>query len=694
MALNFPDNPTLNQVYTDTTSGFSYQWDGVVWQSYSPSASKNISIVDDIEGSFNGSTQTFSLAVSGTSFVPANDQQLRVVLGGIVQEPGTDYTVSGSNITFTTAPTGGLDCSIVSLGPAVPLSVVGDGTVTPAKLSTGGPYWNTGGDVTITGTGTTSLLVNGNARVTGILTVGTSSITLDGQNNEIKVGTGATISSTGITVGFITATGATNLGGNLNVTGATNLNSTLNVSGISTLGTVSIASGIVSATSGVVTYYGDGSNLNLTGNTTAGVSSTSSVNTVGVVTAGIIDGFIPADQKVVSANLTINNNQENISFAEDLVIGTGVTFTVSAGSTVRMDAFNVINSTSVTSTNVVVTGDLDIPSGTADQRPSAPTAGSIRYNSYYNWLEIYTGTEWGIVANVLPNADNRGVFGAGSPAQTTMDYINISTTGNATIFGTLLFSRRELAACSSNTRGVFGGGYGFPSPFSSLSPYADYITISTTGNAIEFGSLSVARRALSACSSITRGIFGGGATPIANNTIDYITIATTGNATDFGDLTVARQQLASCSSSTRGVFGGGPGPSNVIDFITIATTGNATDFGDLTAGRNWLASCSSSTRGVFGGGLNPALTNTIDYITIASTGNATDFGDLTVARQQLASCSSSTRGVFGGGYVAPAQQNVIDYITIASAGNATDFGDLVYARQQLAACSNAHGGLS
>ena len=35
----------------------------------------------------------------------------------------------------------------------------------------------------------------------------------------------------------------------------------LSVTGISTLGTLQISSGIVTATSGVVTYYGDGSNL-------------------------------------------------------------------------------------------------------------------------------------------------------------------------------------------------------------------------------------------------------------------------------------------------------------------------------------------------------------------------------------------------------------------------------------------------
>ena len=48
-----------------------------------------------------------------------------------------------------------------------------------------------------------------------------------------------------------------------------------------------------------------------------------------------------------------------------------------------------------------------------------------------------------------------------------------------------------------------------------------------------------------------RGLWGGGATV---NTIDYVTIATTGNAIDFGDLTSARDDLAACSNSVRGLF--------------------------------------------------------------------------------------------------------------------------------------------
>jgi hypothetical protein len=304
----------------------------------------------------------------------------------------------------------------------------------------------------------------------------------------------------------------------------------------------------------------------------------------------------------------------------------------------------------ITATTLVATVDLDIPSGTTDQRPVTPITGSIRYNTIINSLEFYTGTTWLQAALSSQDAGDRGMFGGGNPVSNVIDYITIATTGNAIDFGDLTVVRIGLAACSSGSRGVFGGGY-TPTP---------YVTIV--------------------------------------NTLDYITIATTGNAADFGDLTVARAHPAACSSSTRGVFGGGyiPANTNTIDYITIATTGNATDFGDLTVARQQFAACSSSTRGVFGGGFDTpsGTTNTIDFITIATTGNATDFGDLTVARFWISACSSSTRGVFGGGYISPLGQNVIDYITIASEGNATDFGDLTVARNRPAACSSAHGGLS
>jgi hypothetical protein len=106
---------------------------------------------------------------------------------------------------------------------------------------------------------------------------------------------------------------------------------------------------------------------------------------------------------------------------------------------------------------------------------------------------------------------------------------------------------------------------------------------------------------MGAASSTTRGVFAGGSGTGGvlsgnQNIIDYITIQTTGNATDFGDLTVARYYTAGCSDASRAIFGGGRSDANldVIDYITIDTTGNATDFGDLIQVAWGPGSCSGT----------------------------------------------------------------------------------------------------
>ena len=52
------------------------------------------------------------------------------------------------------------------------------------------------GAIIQTGAATTALVVEGDARVTGILTIGTSSLTLDGNNNTVQVGSGLTLGHT------------------------------------------------------------------------------------------------------------------------------------------------------------------------------------------------------------------------------------------------------------------------------------------------------------------------------------------------------------------------------------------------------------------------------------------------------------------------------------------------------------------
>jgi len=113
----------------------------------------------------------------------------------------SDKTGSGANV-FATSPV----LVTPSLGIATAQSLVVSGITTLGTVVVGG--------------GTTQLIVTGNARITGILTIGTSSITLDGSNNQLNVGTGVTLHhtngvqvggntlhSTGLTLNSLTATG-------------------------------------------------------------------------------------------------------------------------------------------------------------------------------------------------------------------------------------------------------------------------------------------------------------------------------------------------------------------------------------------------------------------------------------------------------------------------------------------------------
>ena len=65
--------------------------------------------IDDISSSFNGSTQTFALTVGSSAPVPfpKYETQLIISVGGVVQEPGTGFTLSGTNIVFGSAPASG-----------------------------------------------------------------------------------------------------------------------------------------------------------------------------------------------------------------------------------------------------------------------------------------------------------------------------------------------------------------------------------------------------------------------------------------------------------------------------------------------------------------------------------------------------------------------------------------------------------
>jgi hypothetical protein len=255
---------------------------------------------------------------------------------------------------------------------------------------------------------------------------------------------------------------------------------------------------------------------------------------------------------------------------------------------------------------------------------------------------ITTCNRWGGCAS-----RTRGYwFGGGS---TNIDTVVFSSSGSASDYGNLSASSDLNAGCSNSTRGINAtAGTG-------NSQNIDYFALESGGTAVSFGNLTIGRNRLGSTSNSVRGIFAGGylnapGTPQGNNnTIDYITISTTGNAQDFGDAVQLGHALSGASNSIRGIFSSQNAPSaltNVIQFITFATTGNAQDFGDLTVVREYTGSVSSPTRCVIAGGnSSPGTDNVMDYITITTTGNAVDFGDLTQPKMGVSGCSNGHGGL-------------------------------------------------
>ena len=358
-----------------------------------------------------------------------------------------------------------------------------------------------------------------------------------------------------------------------------------------------------------------------------------------------------------------------------------------------------------------------------ENSPLNITPGAIRFNTDSMKLEYFRigmegvdsssyagiGTvaagEWVQITTDTPDihtGGTRAVFmgGQNEPPSATydrMDYITISTTGDALDFGDLVESSElEGGALGGHLRGYYFGGDPAETGIETFA-FGSATHPSTTAATV-YGTLSANSKTGSGTGNRTRGIAFLGADPGASNRIDYFVLASTGSGIDFGNNDICGLPLgAACGSPTRGIIGGGNPATNAMGFITISTLGNAADFGDLTTARYGLSAGSNAVRGLFAGGAAPSDgTNLIDYITIATLGNAIDFGDLTRRNHYGAAATSSTRFVYAGGDDHPSGgpfSDTIDYVQIMNLGNAVDFGNLTLPRRHVKGCSNGNGGV-
>ena len=409
----------------------------------------------------------------------------------------------------------------------------------------------------------------------------------------------------------------------------------------------------------------------------AGGTSAGSLRVSGIATLSSYQGFV--NTKFTSTdNITVDAGQSG-SVSGEVVVSTGQTTSVSTGATTGQGG---IQSLKVYETFMPPVG------GTAD-RPTDVKPGMVYYNKDFKTIEFWDGNFWRQVDNTTTSG--RALFGASFQIN-TIDFINMHTLGNALSFGDSLFGAQGRGGCSSNTRGLWAGGYGNTGS-GYLTNNIDYVTLASEGNAIDFGDINTSTSNKYAHASSTRGVWPGGAS--ATNVIDYVEIGTLGNALDFGDLSEAKQLAGTTSSPVRGVIGGGSAPTvtDTVEFITIASKGNGIDFGKLSNKRTMAGGLSDGSRAVFASGSTPSYNiKTIDYFDIMTGGSSINFGEMSVAKGWCGTTSSKTRGIIAGG-LNPTYQNLIEFITISSAGDTQDFGDLTVPRHMGGAVSDCHGGL-
>ena len=314
----------------------------------------------------SGSSSFFVTTVGSVGLGITNPQYKLQVIGGIGV---TDSFVTGVSTVLTTlrVGTGGTVLTVLGVGNSI-----GVGTTSPQYL------FHINSPVS---TGQTALYVQGDVRITGDLSV--DDITFDDATlSNLTVTEALNVTSPGISTfgGYVDINSDVDISGTLNVSGIssfvglatfgnglrvvagvttlgvttvtnitaqnlyvsgigtivngtiTNLTGTnVSYSGISTLGTVKVSSGIITATSGIVTYFGDGNFLNLTSNPSRGI---------GIGTTGGVVGYGITFLDLKGAGVSTTFYNSNTGIATIFFEGGGGSGSIGIGSTFSAGAAN------------------------------------------------------------------------------------------------------------------------------------------------------------------------------------------------------------------------------------------------------------------------------------------------------------------------------------------------------------------
>jgi hypothetical protein len=260
----------------------------------------------------------------------------------------------------------------------------------------------------------------------------------------------------------------------------------LNVTGISTLGSVIISSGIVSATSGIVTYYGDGRHLQ---NVISGVGIATESGTVsfGATVINFIGDFVSratvssgiATVTLNSINngiLDVNNSGINVSgiVTATRFVGDGSTLTnVVSGVDLRKNGTSV--GTGITIINITG-GTLSLSASSGSATIASNAAGSdtqVQYRSGGDFAGssnlTFNGTTLTVASSLTLNSNGIDVSGTTldraslrNYVETTINLGNTGTSRNINLANGNVFTATLNGNCTfSFTIGVTSGTSSF-----------------------------------------------------------------------------------------------------------------------------------------------------------------------------------------------------------------------------------------
>ncbi len=127
-------------------------------------------VLDNIASGFNASATVFNLTVGGTAVLPGNEASCIISISGVVQDPSA-FTISGSQITFSSAPAATDTFFGTVLGNTFDIGTPTDATVTTGSLSSTFFVKNSQTWSSISMAGSTNGALVGPVTVSGTITI-------------------------------------------------------------------------------------------------------------------------------------------------------------------------------------------------------------------------------------------------------------------------------------------------------------------------------------------------------------------------------------------------------------------------------------------------------------------------------------------------------------------------------------------